>query len=137
MAVEVIKPQQQTSIGRRLIGMAAPIAGAALGGPAGAAIGGLLGSKLSGGSTQDALLSAGQAYASTPKGQAQSSGNIVGDGAGGALSRRYGSLSQDPQVAIQEGLNAATLLPPDIRKQVTPTLVQAQFASRGQKLPGM
>lgn len=135
--VDVIKPQQQGSIGRRLIGMAAPIAGAALGGPAGAAIGGMIGSKLNGGSTQDALLNAGASYASTPRGAGPADGSIVGQGAGGAFSRKMGALSQDPQVAIQDGLNAATLLPPDIRKQVTPTLVQAQFASRGQKLPGI
>lgn len=140
MGVQVTMPQQkqETSMGRRLFAMAAPVAGFALGGPAGAAAGSLIGSKLAGASTSDSIMNAAQTGAQAavaPKATPTKTEGLdlstklqkpeLGES---AFSRRFSNLSADPKMQIQEGLNALTMLPPDLRKQYTGTLVKAQFA---------
>lgn len=113
MGVQVNMPQggQQTSMGRRLFAMGAPIAGMALGGPAGAAAGSLIGGKMMGQSTPQALAGAGES----------------------AFSRRMEVKKQDPAVGIQEGFNALPelehkgLLKPDQRKYFTEALMRAKM----------
>lgn len=149
MSVKVGVPDkpQNNSIGRRLFGIAAPIIGGIYGGPAGAAAGSALAAKVNGESTQGALASG----LKTGISEGMSGG---GKGAGGgestskldfgpglkmpelgesAMGRRASMMSQNPQVAISEGLNSLSTLPQDhpFRKQYTEPLVRAQYmASR-------
>jgi hypothetical protein len=124
MPVEVVKPQQQTSIGRRLLGMAAPIVGGAVGGVGGAIAGQVIGGKLSGQSSQAALLGGAEAGVNS-MGQQKPQETT-------SITRRNDALSQKPDVAINEGLNALALLPKDdpLRQQYTGPLVQAQMVRR-------
>lgn len=141
------KPQQETSIGRRLFGMAAPIVGGAVGGMPGALAGGLIGSKMAGASTQDAALSglqSGLGYKDNGtgttdlKGAGDTEGDIVGAGAGGAMGRRLDAASEDPGVTINNGLSILSSLPPDdpLRQEYAGPLIKARMKASGQ-LPGL
>lgn len=133
MAIEIKKGQQQTSMGRRLFAMAAPIVGGAFGGPAGAAAGAAIGNKIAGASTEDAIMGGlqtgalqGISKAVTPA----SSGSIVGRGAGGAqsaFSRALSAKSQDPQVGVAQGLSVLETLPQDdpLRQELGPSFIRA------------
>lgn len=137
MAIEIKKGQQQTSMGRRLFAMAAPIVGGALGGPAGAAAGSMIGNKLTGASTEDALMGGIQAGASQAISKATSDpstteGGIVGRGAGGyqgAMGRALDAKSQDPQLAVKQGLSVLETLPIDdpLRKELGPSFIRADM----------
>lgn len=122
MAIEIKKGQQQTSMGRRLFAMAAPIVGGAFGGPAGAAAGAMIGNKLTGASTEDALMGGIQAGASQGLSKAGSSGPNQG-----AMGRALDAKSQDPQVAVKQGLSVLETLPIDdpIRQELGPSFVRA------------
>lgn len=151
--MDVLMPKkQETSMGRRLLGMAAPIAGGAFGGPAGAALGGVIGSKLTGGSTEDALMSGLKSGISeagkggTPQSAAPDTG-IVGAGAGGAgtvgemtgaMGRRFDAASQNPEAAVSGGLSVLANLPPDdpLRQAYAGPLIQARMKASS-KLPGL
>lgn len=146
MAVKINIPQaqQNTSVGRRLFSMAAPLVGGAVGGPAGAAIGSMLGSKMAGGSTQDALMAGAESAISKGisgnKETPISAENMnlsqglqkpsLGDSAFG---RRMSYLGDDPKVGIAEGLNALSQYPPDhpLRKMYAEPLIKAQYLSGG------
>src|SRR3989344_3707034 len=147
MAAQIMMPnkQEETSIGRRLIAMAAPIVGGIYGGPAGAAAGGALGTKVRGGTGQDALAGGAQAgidkylsdkaekdkkeqeanseSAQTPDLSEKLQRSEFGES---AFARRSAAKSQDPQIAIQDGLNALPHLSPELRQQYTAPLVRAQ-----------
>lgn len=139
MAVEVFSPgkKQESSIGRRLFAMGAPMVGGALGGPVGAAIGGMVGSKVGGASTQDAVMGgvqAGIAQKAAPAASAPAAGlnqsqklsmPALGDS---AFSRRMSASSQNPKIAIHEGLEALKAMPPEIQDQYAPDLIKAQMA---------
>lgn len=147
MGVQVAMPQQrdQTSMGRRLFAMAAPVAGFALGGPAGAAAGSLIGSKMAGATTRDAALGAAQTglqagakpeapkteFGEQTKSMLNASDRFEKPEVGSAFSRRMGMLEQDPKVAIQEGLNSLTGLPKPLRDKYTGVLVKAQMGAGG------
>ncbi len=148
MAVKVNVPtkQQDTSMGRRLFAMAAPIAGGMMGGPAGAAAGSILGSKMSGGSIQEALQNglmtgAQQGLTRSPAEKPEisvenlnASQGLQQPGIGdSAFGRRINMKSQDPAMAINEGLGVLSELPPDhpFRKQYTEPLVRAQLKLGG------
>ncbi len=143
MGVQIKMPEQQqnSSMGRRLLGMAAPIAGGIFGGPAGAALGGMLGSKLNGGTTQDALLSGVQAGISTKAapgkaapvvGLDESSKLTLPNLGDSAMGRKLGAAAQNPMIATQEGLEAlphleaAGHITNDQRKEYTGVLINAQ-----------
>lgn len=147
MGVKINMPQTnpQTSIGRRLFSLAAPIVGGAVGGPAGAAAGSLIGSKMAGASTPDALMSAAQAGMSAAPAKdgpaapmSAESMNLptlqkpqVGDSAYG---RRFNAVSQNPQMAFNEGLNILSGLPQEhpLRQAYTEPLVRASYlANKG------
>ena len=137
MAIQQMKGQQQTSMGRRLFSMAAPIVGGAFGGPAGAAVGSVLGNKISGASTEDALMgglqagvSQGISAAASPA--APATEGIVGRGAGGApsaFSRMLDVKSQDPQVAVKQGMSVLESLPPahPLKQELGPAFVRADM----------
>lgn len=135
MPIQIQKAQQQTPMARKLLSIAAPVAGGMMGGPVGAALGGLLGGKLGGQTTQDALISglkSGTDYKSTikdPNPSTTAGGEVVGQGAGGAMSRMLDARSQDPQVAIHEGLNYLSTLAPDdpLKQQLAPNLIRASM----------
>jgi len=112
MGVDVIKPQ--TSMGRRLFGMAAPLIGGAFGGAGGAAAGSLIGSRVAGASPGDALLNAAQTGIQSKE---------------SATARRLAQAKQSPQMAIKEGLDAAATMDPNdpLRKTYEETLVRAQM----------
>ena len=149
--IQIPEKRQDTSIGRRLFAMAAPIVGGALGGPAGAMAGSLIGNKLSGASTQDAILGAAQQgigaagkseapQAVAPTASAQVLGQPLPqlekpDLGDSAFGRRLNAVSQNPQVALQEGLNTLSILPQDhpFRKQYTEPLVKASYLASGRK----
>jgi hypothetical protein len=138
MAVQIKMPEkrQESSMGRRLFAMGAPVVGGAVGGPAGAALGGILGSKMSGGSTQDSLMAGAQAgvtqgltkTAAKPEGLDMSQKLQMPALGDSAFARRFSAASQNPQVAIQEGLSVLPELPQDLREQYTEPLVKAQLA---------
>ena len=143
MGVQIQMPQggQQTSMGRRLLAMAAPIAGGALGGPAGAALGGVIGSKVSGGSTQDALsagLKSGIMYAATPAKKDELVGTLntspeVQNAIDSPFSRKTEMLGQNPVKSINDGLDVVAQLPIDhpIRQQLTPAFIMAKMRAEG------
>lgn len=127
--IDMPKPQE-TSIGRRLFGMAAPIVGGALGGPAGAVAGGLVGSKLAGGSTQDAALSgiqSGLGY----KGDSGSQGQAD---PGNPMSRRADAAAQDPAALANDSLGFLSKLPQDdpLRQEYAAPLMKMKMLSSGQ-----
>jgi hypothetical protein len=142
VAINIPQKKQDTSMGRRLFSMAAPIVGGALGGPAGAAAGSMLASKMSGGSTEDAVMSGIQGAASQGLSPAAAKPGVsvenlnasqglqmpnMGDSAFG---RRLSVIgNSNPQVALQEGLNTLSALPTDhpIRQQYTAPLVKASY----------
>lgn len=141
MAVNIMIPEKknETSMGRRLFAMAAPMAGMALGGPAGAAAGAMLGNRIAGGSVSDSVMGGMQAGAGAMSG-AKGVKNPVDNSMlqesqklqnpADQFGRRMGMLSQDPQAVIQEGINAASFLPNDLRKDALKPLIQAQMMGR-------
>lgn len=130
---QIMMPEkkQDTSIGRRLFSMAAPVVGGMIGGPVGAAAGGMLGSKMSGGSTQDAVLGGIQAGV----GQAQSDGADAAQKAmiqsNNSLSKRLDALRANPAVAVNDGLEVLKSLPESnpLRQEYAPALIKAQMMS--------
>jgi hypothetical protein len=139
---KIKKPEQPMA--RRLFGMAAPIVGSIYGGPAGAAAGSMLGNSVMGGSAEDSVMKGVQAYGgavATGGGQAPAAGAPAADPMAdmpkleqpqlgdSAFGRRHAAISQDPQVALQEGLNTLSVLPKDhpMRKQYTEPLVRASY----------
>lgn len=112
--INIPKKREDTSIGRRLFAMAAPIAGGMIGGPAGAMAGNMLASKMNGASSQDALLGGAQ------------------QGADSAFSRRVQAKSQDPQMAVSDGLEVLKSLPQDheLRQKYAEPLIRAQMMGR-------
>ncbi len=145
MAVQVMMPQkrQETSMGRRLFAMAAPIAGGMIGGPAGAAAGGVIGSKMAGGTGADAALSGAQAgfaqhtsdtkadlAAKSSMGLTASQGLQKPELGASAFGRRLNASTQNPQVAIDQGLDALTAMPQPLREQYTPALIKAKMHIR-------
>lgn len=145
MAVAVYQPKQQTSMGRRLLAMAAPVVGGAFGGVGGAIAGGILGGKLAGGGSREALLQgveAGASKAMAPKAKEveglDASKNLQKPELGSAFSRRQDAISQSPQVAINEGLSALSMLPKeDPLQQYAGPLVQAQMLSEKLSKPSV
>lgn len=143
MAVGIQGPnkKQDTPMGRRLFAMAAPMVGGAIAGPVGAAVGGTLGAKATGANNQDALLSGAMSGASqgiSKAGKAPSpiagqnvnlSQEMVKPELGSQFSRRAFSLSQDPQVAVKEGLNALGQLPQNdpLRQEYAGVLIKADM----------
>lgn len=138
MAIEIKKGQQQTSMGRRLFSLAAPIVGGAFGGPAGAAAGSVLGSKLNGNSTEDALMnglqsgvSVGLSKSKNPQDESSqnSQDRIVGRVAGGAASRMLAAKSQDPQIGVAQGLSVLESLPENdpLRQELGPSFIRASM----------
>lgn len=115
--IKIPEKRQDSSMGRRLFAMAAPIAGMALGGPAGAAAGSFLANKVSGQTTKDAALGA------------------AGGAAQGAFGRRAELKSGDPQVKVQEGLGVLSTLPQDdpLRQSLTAPLVKSQMLGASSK----
>lgn len=148
MGVAVTMPKaQETSIGRRLFAVGAPIVGGAFGGPAGAAAGSVLGSKVGGASNQEALMGGlqsaisrgitkGGATSAAPQGLDQSQKLAMPALGDSAFSRRLSASSQSPKIAIKEGLDALTGLPPELREMYTPALVQAELALEKPQLGG-
>lgn len=148
MSVEIAMPgKQQGSIGRRLFAMAAPVAGMAIGGPAGAAVGGMIGAKMSGANTQDALFSGAKtglsAGGEAPEKGATPSGAVDPSllqesqklqNPADAFGRRMSAKSQDPQIAIQQGIEAASVLPDDLKRSALEPLVKAKMMSQGKAI---
>jgi len=158
MAVEVASPkkQQNTSMGRRLLGMAAPVVGGIYGGAAGAAAGGMIGAKITGASTQDSVLAGAESglsaqasseskskslakgldntkpAASITNGMSDLRGQSIQPVAESSYSRRLMSKTQDPQIAASEGLDILSQLPQShpMRQQYTEPLVRMQVMSQ-------
>ena len=145
--INMPQPQQESSMGRRLFGMAAPIVGGLVGGPAGAAAGAALGSKVNGGSTQDALLSGAQAgvsakvapQAPTMQGLDASKNLSMPKLGDSAMGRKLDASSQNPMVAAREGLDALPhleaqgLINNDQRKDLTGTLIKLDGLAAAKK----
>lgn len=143
--INIPEKKQSGSIGRRLVGAAAPIVGGIFGGPAGAAAGAAIGSKLNGGSNQDALMS-GISSAASPgvAGAAPAVAGATGMALDGskslqmpqlgdsAIGRRAAIKSQDPQMALAGGLDALSQLPQQhpFRQAYTEPLVRAQMMAK-------
>lgn len=141
MSVKVNIPakSQETSVGRRLFSMAAPLVGSAFG-PVGAVVGNVLGSKAAGASNADTIIGAAKAGVATAAKEpaAPASNKVLGEElpqlqkpelGESAFGRRLSVASQNPQVGLQEGLNALSVLPPDhpMRQQYTEPLVKASY----------
>lgn len=156
MAINI--PQGKGPAGRRLLGIAAPIAGTALGGPAGGAIGGIIGGKLANPGQQDTLstLGSGMSGAAAGGGESGMAGvkTALGFGAkakaataapgasapavsapGTPANRRLEVASQNPDVVLQGGLDALTELglPQQAREHYTDGIVRARMALRGSR----
>lgn len=127
MGVQIKMPEQKqdSSVGRRLFAMAAPIAGGAIGGPAGAALGGMIGGKIAGASTKDAMLSGAQAGLGAI-GKKPVPG-VVDTPDPSSMARRMDALTQNPDIAIHQGLEVASSLPPGMKEQYLEPLVKAQM----------
>jgi hypothetical protein len=140
MGIEIKKGNQQSSMGRRLFAMAAPVVGGAIGGPAGAAMGSMLGSKMSGASTEDAVM--GGVKAGMAQGVAGGAETATKTGAGlpgmpspneampTVFGRRMAMKAEDPAAAIQGGMSVLESLPPGhpLKQELAPVLLQTQFA---------
>lgn len=148
---QIAMPQKnhETPIGRRLFGTVASIIGGIYGGPAGAAAGGAIGGEVAKdggggggggglGGMLGGLMGGGGAKAPAPAPTpVQGSGldlsqqlqqPALGDS---AFSRRMGSLTQNPEFGLNQGLEALREMPPEVRQQYTPTLIKARSMARG------
>jgi len=150
MAVQIQMPKQrekETSMGRRLFAIAAPIVGGIFGGPVGAAAGGAIGAKVAGAEGSDAIMSGAQAglgqMGSAP-GVKQATDTLgqskqLAGPTESAYSRRLQLSKENPAVAFNSGLEALPdleargLISPDQRKQYTGALVQGQMALGGRR----
>lgn len=142
--MNVKKPE--TSMGRRLFAQGAQVIGGMYGGPAGAAAGGAIGGRIagndgsqsSGGGGMEGMMGGlmggmGGGQAAPPPEPLQTGGSmpLPASNPDNSFTRRLASKTQDPQIGIQEGLNALTALPPDLRQQYTAPLVKAQMSMGG------
>lgn len=145
MGINIVKGNNQTSMGRRLFASLAPLAGGAIGGPVGTAAGTYLASKALDAPGSDAILGAvaagvGAGIASKPTAPktgnltdkaVETTGSLVDttDLGDSPLMRRLTAKMQDPQVAIQQGLNTLEQLPVghSFRKEYAPSLIQARM----------
>jgi hypothetical protein len=143
MGVEVSMPKkkQETSMGRRIVGMAAPIVGGIYGGPAGAAAGGVLGAKITGSSGQDAVMSGAESgMGQLTKAKSPAPGGLAAGPQPGdqmmlpaknetPFSRKLQASQSNPQVAAAEGLDILSQLPSGhpLREQYTAPLIRMQM----------
>lgn len=103
----------------QLLTLGGMAAGGIAGGPAGIATGGQFG---------------GMAGGMLQKPQAQPSGPVETS----AIDRRMQKLDQTPLMQIRESIDSLQYLPdPAMRQELGKPLLQAEFAARGKKLPGV